>query len=161
MLVSKVKFRSGSERRFRPVFCTVLATEHLNTNVWSELCIYSAPGSDRPGANMNNILRSVILLVVLGIAIAGIIPSAAQVLVSSPQNNSQISSPVHYIASATSPKCSKGIIDMRIYLFGMKPNDPPTFAVAVTLLVAAALLAGWLPARRAANIDPMTTLRHE
>jgi 6-phosphogluconolactonase (cycloisomerase 2 family) len=65
---------------------------------------------------MDNILRSMIRTVVLGIAIAGIIPSAAQVLVSSPPNNSQISSPVHYIASAASPKCSKGIIDMRIYL---------------------------------------------
>jgi len=36
--------------------------------------------------------------------------------VSSPQNNSQISSPVHYLASATSPQCPKGITDMRIYL---------------------------------------------
>jgi predicted permease len=46
-------------------------------------------------------------------------------------------------------------------LFGMKPNDPATLAVAVTILISAALLAGWLPARRAAHIDPMTTLRHE
>jgi ABC-type antimicrobial peptide transport system permease subunit len=43
----------------------------------------------------------------------------------------------------------------------MKPNDPLTLASAVVILVAAALLAGCVPARRAAYIDPMTALRHE
>jgi macrolide transport system ATP-binding/permease protein len=50
---------------------------------------------------------------------------------------------------------------VRSLLFGMKPNDPLTIAMAVTILVAAAVVAGWVPARRAAHIDPMTTLRHE
>lgn len=53
------------------------------------------------------------LVLLLG---AGLIPLNAQVRVNSPQNNSQIASPVHYVASATSPHCSKGITDMRIYL---------------------------------------------
>ena len=46
-------------------------------------------------------------------------------------------------------------------LFGMKSNDPLVFSIAVTVLVAAGLLAGWIPAQRAARIDPMTTLRCE
>jgi predicted permease len=46
-------------------------------------------------------------------------------------------------------------------LFGMKPNDPAAIALAVMILVAAALLAGGVPARRASQIDPMTALRHE
>jgi macrolide transport system ATP-binding/permease protein len=46
-------------------------------------------------------------------------------------------------------------------LFGMKPNDPAALAVAAAILLLAALLAGGLPARRAARIDPMSALRHE
>ena len=46
-------------------------------------------------------------------------------------------------------------------LFGMEPNDPAALAAAVGILVGAALLAGSLPARRAARIDPMSALRHE
>jgi len=50
-------------------------------------------------------------------ASAVVTPSAAQVVVvSSPANNSKVSSPVHYVASATSPQCSKGIAAMRIYI---------------------------------------------
>ena len=44
-------------------------------------------------------------------------------------------------------------------LFGVKARDPLTFAGAAAVLVATALLAGWLPARRAARIDPATVLR--
>jgi macrolide transport system ATP-binding/permease protein len=47
------------------------------------------------------------------------------------------------------------------FLFGMKPNDPRAIALAVAILLGAALLAGYVPARRAARIDPMTALRHE
>jgi macrolide transport system ATP-binding/permease protein len=47
------------------------------------------------------------------------------------------------------------------FLFGMKPNDPVSLALAVAILLCAGLLAGYIPARRAARIDPMAALRHE
>jgi ABC-type antimicrobial peptide transport system permease subunit len=47
------------------------------------------------------------------------------------------------------------------FLFGMKPNDPLTVVLAVATLLAAALAAGYVPARRASRIDPMIALRHE
>jgi predicted permease len=47
------------------------------------------------------------------------------------------------------------------FLFGMKRNDPWALATAVATLFAAALVAGYLPARRASSIDPMVALRNE
>jgi ABC-type antimicrobial peptide transport system permease subunit len=47
------------------------------------------------------------------------------------------------------------------FLFGMKPNDPRTLALAAGVLLTAALAAGYGPARRASRVDPMAALRHE
>jgi putative ABC transport system permease protein len=46
-------------------------------------------------------------------------------------------------------------------LFEISPTDPLTFMVVPCVLIAAALAGGWLPARRAAKVDPMVALRTE
>jgi ABC-type antimicrobial peptide transport system permease subunit len=46
-------------------------------------------------------------------------------------------------------------------LYGVTPLDPPTIALAIGLLAGVAALAGLLPARRAARIDPLVALRYE
>jgi ABC-type lipoprotein release transport system permease subunit len=48
---------------------------------------------------------------------------------------------------------------MSSLLFGVTPLDAVTFVAAAGFLAAAALFASYLPARRAATIDPMETLR--
>jgi ABC-type lipoprotein release transport system permease subunit len=46
-------------------------------------------------------------------------------------------------------------------LYQVRPADPLTFAAVALLLSGVALLACWAPARRAAAIDPMESLRYE
>lgn len=49
----------------------------------------------------------------------------------------------------------------RSFLFGLKATDPSTLILAISVLSVTALIASYLPARRAAGIDPMVTLRTE
>jgi ABC-type antimicrobial peptide transport system permease subunit len=46
-------------------------------------------------------------------------------------------------------------------LFGLKPYDPATLAFAITALAVVAIAASYIPARRAAGVDPMVALREE
>jgi macrolide transport system ATP-binding/permease protein len=50
---------------------------------------------------------------------------------------------------------------VKSFLFGINPNDPWSVLVAVVLLIAVAIVAGFVPAWSASRIDPMAALRHE
>ena len=50
---------------------------------------------------------------------------------------------------------------VKSFLFGTQPNDPGTLALAGVILLSAAILAGYAPARRASRIDPLVALRNE
>lgn len=50
---------------------------------------------------------------------------------------------------------------LRLYLYGVKPHDALTLLVVSLVLIGVTLFASYVPAHRAARIDPMQTLRHE
>ena len=86
------------------------------------------------GAQSRNILR-MILRQGLGLAIAGAAIGLACALIVS-----------HLMAGL---------------LYGVKPTDPLTFAGVTLLLIGVALLACYIPARRAIRVDPLVALRYE
>ena len=47
------------------------------------------------------------------------------------------------------------------FLYGVRPSDPVTILAVALILLAVGLLASYVPARRAARMDPMVALRHE
>ncbi len=50
---------------------------------------------------------------------------------------------------------------VRSMLYGVRPNDPATIALGAAVLIAVAFVATWIPAGRAASVQPMKALRHE
>lgn len=50
---------------------------------------------------------------------------------------------------------------LQTFLFELSPRDPATLLTAALLLTGVSVLAGFVPARRASLLDPMTTLRRE
>ncbi len=60
------------------------------------------------------------------------------------------------LGAAVSFAMARGITSL---LFAVEPNDPPTFTSTILLLTIVAIVAGYVPARRAARINPMTALR--
>jgi putative ABC transport system permease protein len=89
------------------------------------------------GANRGNVLRMILrqgmVLTIIGIALG--LGSAFVV--------------TKYLESLTT------------MLFGVRPRDPWTFAVIAIFLTAVALIACFIPARRATKIDPLVALRYE
>ena len=100
------------------------------------------------GAQTANVLRLVIWqgmkLVLLGLAVGALGGYALKRLLAS-----------QYFASDAWQR------RMADQLYGVEGTDPATFAVIASLLTLVALLACWLPARKAAQVDPMVALRQD
>ena len=100
------------------------------------------------GARVNNVLRLVIWqgmkLVLLGLAASALIGYALKRLFAS-----------QYFGREDWQR------RMGELLYGVKPTDPLTLSIIVVLLIVVALIACWLPARRAAKVDPLVALRYE
>jgi predicted permease len=49
----------------------------------------------------------------------------------------------------------------RFFFYGIEPHDPVTVVGTIVIMITVAVMAAWIPARRAAKIDPMEALRYE
>jgi predicted permease len=100
------------------------------------------------GAQVSNVIRMVVWhgmkLVLLGLAVSSLIGYALVRLL-----NSQYFGPDSWQRQ------------MKEQLYGVKVSDPLTLIVIGSLLTLVALIACWLPARRAAKVDPLVALRYE
>ena len=75
---------------------------------------------------------------------------------------------LHPIAESDADRVGAGLLGsllltrfLQTLLFEIKPTDPLTFGALTILLAGVALLASFIPARRASQIDPLIALRHE
>ena len=66
-----------------------------------------------------------------------------------------------YRVMKVDPADGKPLVGSRGSMLGVRPTDPATYAVVVLLFVSVAAVASWLPAQRAARLDPTTALRKE
>lgn len=98
----------------------------------NEIGIRIALGA-QPGGVARMVLRETLTLAALGVAIG-----APAVLAATPVLD-------HFLAPGW----------RNSFAYGLKPDDPLLLVLAALVLVSAALFAGYLPARRAARIDPM------
>jgi putative ABC transport system permease protein len=66
------------------------------------------------------------------------------------------------VGTAVGLACAVGVSrSMTGVLYGVRPIDPPTFAAVAGLLIAVAVIACYIPARRATRVDPMIALRYQ
>jgi ABC-type antimicrobial peptide transport system permease subunit len=50
---------------------------------------------------------------------------------------------------------------LKSFLFGLSPWDPSVFTISIIVLLVVGMVAAWIPARRAARVDPLVALKAE